>query len=51
MASDSKAGISYLYDTLGSNTNGSITQKTITDELNSRYKTKINSDEECLIFY
>jgi hypothetical protein len=39
-----------LYDSLGSNTDGTMTQKAITDELNEKVEVEINKDEELLVF-
>lgn len=50
LASEEKAGAVKLYNTLGQNIDGTLTQKAITDEFNTRYKTSIKSDEEMLIF-
>lgn len=50
LASDIMPGIMKLYDTLGDNVDGTITQKSITNELNARYKTSVNTEEELLIF-
>lgn len=44
------AGVMKLYNTTGQNVDGTMTQKSITDELNMRIKTDINSEEELLIF-
>ena len=50
LASEEKAGAVKLYNTLGQNIDGTLTQKAITDEFNTRYKTSIKSEEELLIF-
>jgi hypothetical protein len=44
------AGVVKLYDTTGYNTDGTMTQKAITDELDLRYKAEIDSDNELLVF-
>ena len=44
------AGVVKLYDTVGQNTDGTMTQKAITDELDLRYKAEIDSDNELLVF-
>lgn len=49
-ATETIPGLVKLYSTTGQNTDGTMTQKAITDELDLRYKTSINSDDELLIF-
>ena len=49
-ASATEAGILKLYSTTGYNTDGTMTQKAITNELDLRYKTTVDSDNELLIF-
>lgn len=49
-ANDITPGLVKLYSTTGQNTDGTMTQKAITDELDLRYKASINSDDELLIF-
>lgn len=49
-ASSDVAGIMKLYSTTGQNVDGTMTQKSITDELNMRIKTDIDPDDELLIF-
>lgn len=49
-ASDEMAGIVKLYNTTGYNTDGTMTQKSITNELELRFKTNIDEDDELLIF-
>ena len=49
-ASAYTAGIMKLYNTTGQNTDGAMTQKAVTDELDLRYKATIDSDDELLIF-
>lgn len=44
------SGIMKLYDTIGNNTDGTMTQKAITDELNEKIEIELNKDEELLIF-
>ena len=44
------AGIMKLYDTVGTNTDGTMTQKAITDELKEKIEIDLNKDEELLIF-
>ena len=43
-------GIMKLYDTLGDNTDGTMTQKAITDELDDKVEIALNKEEELLIF-
>lgn len=43
-------GIMKLYNALGNNTDGTMTQKSITEEFNTRYKTSVNANEELLVF-
>ena len=43
-------GIVKLYGTTGYNTDGTMTQKAITDELDLRYKATIDSNDELLVF-
>lgn len=49
-ASAQKPGIMKLYSTMGSNEDGTMTQKAITDELNEKVEVALNIDEELLIF-
>lgn len=49
-ASSELAGTMKLYNTIGYNIDGTMTQKSITDELDLRYKTNIDDDNELLIF-
>ncbi len=49
-ASDVEPGIMKLYNSTGYNTDGTMTQKSITDELELRYKASIEEDDELLIF-
>ena len=49
-ATANKAGIMKLYDTLGDHTDGTMTQKAITDELGDKVEVEINQDEELLVF-
>ena len=39
-----------LYSTTGQNIDGTMTQKAITDELDLRYKTSVDSNNELLVF-
>lgn len=43
-------GIMKLYDTIGNNTDGTMTQKAITDELDDKVEISLNKDEELLVF-
>lgn len=49
-ASDTEKGILKLYSTLGKNTDGTINQKTITDELEKKVELSYDVKEELLIF-
>jgi hypothetical protein len=44
------AGVVKLYDTTGINTDGTMTQKAITDELDDKVEVELNQAEELLIF-
>ena len=43
-------GLVKLYSSTGYNTDGTMTQKAITDELDLRYKAEIDSNNELLVF-
>lgn len=49
-ASSTTPGIMKLYDSIGSNTDGTMTQKAITDELDDKVEISLNLEEEMLIF-
>lgn len=50
-ASSDMPGIMKLYSTTGQNTDGTMTQKSITNELDARYKTFVDTeDKELLVF-
>lgn len=49
-ASESKAGVMKLYSTTGQNTDGTMTQKAITDELDDKVEAMVISEEELLVF-
>jgi len=49
-ATSEQAGIMKLYSTTGYNVDGTMTQKSITDELDLRFKASIKDNEELLIF-
>ena len=44
------AGVMKLYNTTGQNIDGTMTQKSITDELGQRTKTEVDTQNELLIF-
>lgn len=48
-ASDKIAGLVKLYDTTGDNTDGTMTQKAITDAVNTRIKASVKDSDEMLI--
>ena len=49
-ATESIAGIMKLYSTIGTNTDGTMSQKAITDELNDKVEVTLNIEEELIIF-
>ena len=49
-ASATVAGIMKLYDTLGQNTDGTITQRLFTDEINQKFEMDVIPEDELLIF-
>ena len=49
-ASSTDAGILKLYDTTGSNTDGTMTQKSITDQLNTKISVTVEEENELAIF-
>ena len=49
-ATSATAGIMKLYNTTGQNIDGTMTQKSITDELDLRYKASVDTEDELLIF-
>ena len=49
-ASSTTPGIMKLYDSIGGNTDRSMTQKAITDELDDKVEISLNLEEETLIF-
>lgn len=49
-ANAEQAGILKLYNSIGYNEDGTMTQKAITDELNEKVEITLNKDEELLIF-
>lgn len=50
-ATESTAGIMKLYEETGSNTDGTMTQKAITDELNDKVEISTDAEDELLTFY
>ena len=50
IATDTTPGIMKLYSTTGQNTDGTMTQKAITDELNEKVEITLNIEEELVIF-
>ena len=49
-ANSNTAGIMKLYDSVGYNTDGTMTQKAITDELDDKVEVSLNLEEEMIIF-
>ncbi len=49
-ASSDVAGTMKLYNTIGYNTDGTMTQKSITNELELRFKTNVDDENELLVF-
>ena len=49
VASAEQAGILKLYDTTGENTDGAVTQRLFTTELNKKVEASVNSADEILI--
>lgn len=49
-ASSTTPGIMKLYDSIGNNTDGTMTQRAITDELDDKVEITLNLEEETLIF-
>ena len=49
-ATSEVAGVMKLYSQPGQNTDGTMTQKAITDELDDKFEMVVNKDEELLIF-
>lgn len=50
IATSSISGIMRLYNSIGENTDGTMTQKAITDELSEKVEVALNIGEEMLIF-
>ena len=49
-ASAETAGIMKLYSTTGENVDGTMTQKAITDELNTKISASVNLEDETVVF-
>lgn len=49
-ASSTNAGVMKLYGSIGQNTDGTMTQKAITDELNEKIEIQIDEESETVIF-
>ncbi len=49
-ASAETAGIMKLYSTIGENVDGTMTQKAITDELNTKVSASVNLEDETVVF-
>ena len=49
-ANASTPGIMKLYTTIGSNEDGTMTQKAITDELNEKFEIELDVEQELIIF-
>ena len=49
-ASETILGIMKLYQTTGQNTDGTMSQKAITDELDDKFEVTLNIGEEMIIF-
>lgn len=49
-ATDIVPGIMKLYSNTGNNTDGTMTQKAITDELNKKYEVQVDDNDELLTF-
>lgn len=49
-ASAETAGIMNLYSTTGENVDGTMTQKAITDELNTKVSASVNLEDETVVF-
>lgn len=50
LATDEKTGLTKLYKTVGYNTDGTMTQKAITDELMRKTEVSLGDDQHTLIF-
>jgi hypothetical protein len=50
LASETILGVLKLYDSTGDNVDGTMTQKAITEELDSKVELSLKEDEELVIF-
>ena len=50
-ASSATAGILKMYDSTGSNIDGTMTQKAITDELNTKFKVELSEEDDELVIF
>lgn len=50
-ATPTQAGIMKLYSTTGQNTDGTMTQKAITDGLNEKFEMQVSEDDEEMIIF
>ena len=50
-ATSAQAGVMKLYSTTGQNIDGTMTQKSITDELDLRFKADVDADDELLTIF
>jgi|GEM_PF-2851430 len=50
-ATSNMAGVMKLYSTIGQNTDGTMTQKSITDELGLRFKADVDAENELLTIF
>lgn len=51
VASSATAGILKLYDGTGENTDGTMTQKAITDELNTKFTVELSEEDDELVIF
>ena len=49
-ATDVVPGIMKLYSSKGNNTDGTMTQKAITNELNKKYEVQVDANDELITF-
>jgi hypothetical protein len=49
-ASETVLGVLKLYDSTGDNTDGTMTQRAITEELDTKIELSLKEDEELVIF-
>lgn len=50
IASNATAGIMKLYDTIGDNIDGSVTQRLFTEEIEKKFEVNVQSADELIIF-